>query len=139
MVAYNKRLKEITLTIGAISIECQVTEWKINPPQNVGDLVYTFCPAGEFREEVDSEDWTLDLTWVTDWRTGSLNRYLWANDGATAAFVLTNHPTTVGSKVQWSGNLLVHAPAAGGAARETEMTEMTFTGIGAIPLPTYPA
>lgn len=139
MVAYNKRLKDITLTIGAIAIECQVTEFHLNPPQNIGDLVYTMCLDGAFREEVDDEDWTLDLTWVTDWRTGSLNRYLFANVGATAAFVLTEHPTTVGSKVQWAGNLLVRAPAVGGAARETEMTQMTFTGVGAYPLPTYPA
>lgn len=139
MTAYNKRLKDLTLSIGAIAIECQVTDFKINPPQNVGDLVYTYCLDGSFREEVDDDDWTLDLKWVTDWRTGSLNRYLWANQGATAAFTLQLHPSTVGSKVQWAGSILVRAPAVGGEVRTTEMSEMTFTGVGALPVPTYPA
>jgi hypothetical protein len=136
--AKNKRLKTITLTIGAISVECQVTSWKLNPPQNVGDIVRTFCPDGSFREEVDADDWTLDLKWVTDWTAGGLNRYLWANQDATAAFVLTNYPTTTGWAVQWSGSLVVKAPSVGGERGETDMSEMTFTGVGDLPVPTYP-
>lgn len=137
--AKNKRLKTLTLTIGGITgIECQVTSWKINPPQNNGDLVYTYCPDGSFREEVDPEDWTLDLTWVSDWTVGGLNRYLWANQGATAAFTLTNHADVTGWAVQWAGSLIVKAPPAGGDVRTTDMSEMTFTGVGAVPTPTYP-
>lgn len=137
--AKNQRLKTITLEIGGIAgVECQVTSWKINPPQNIGEKIRTFCPDGEFREEVDADDWTLDLTWVTDWTAGGLNRYLWANQDAEAAFELVNHPTTTGRAVSWEGELIVKAPPAGGERGETEMSEMTFTGVGDIPVPTYP-
>lgn len=138
-VANNKRLKRITLTIGGIAVECQITSWTINPPQNNGDLVYTFCPGGEFREDSDPDDWTLDLSWVTDWTLGGLNRYLWANQGATAAFVLVAHPDVTGWAVSWSGSILIKAPSQGGDARATDMSEMTFTGVGALPVPTFPA
>lgn len=138
MPAHNRRLKAITLTVATISIECQVTEWKLNPPDNVlGDRVWTFCPGGEFYEESDLDEYTLDLTWATDWRAAGLNRYLWANQGAEAAFVLTNHPTTTGEAVRWTGTLYVVAPAVGGSARETEMSEQTFPVKG-VPVLTYP-
>lgn len=137
MVAHNRRLKTITLEIDGIDVECQITEWKLNPPQNNGDLIYTFCPDGAFREEVDPDDWSLDLTWVTDWRTGGLNRHLWANQGDTVPFTLVEHPGVVGEIVTFAGSLLLAAPAVGGAARETEMSEITLLGVGSLPVPTY--
>ncbi len=139
--AHARRLDSITLTIDGANYECQVTSWTINPPQNVGDLVYTFCPDGSFREEVDPDDWTLDLAWVTDWRAAGLNRILWdaaTNDPDTPLdFVLTNHPTITGEAVSWTGQLLPRAPAAGGEARTTERSEMTFTLVDA-PTIAYP-
>lgn len=138
MVAHNRRLDFITLSIEAVQFECQITEWNLNPPANVvGDLVYTFCPDGEFREETDPEDWTLSLTWATDWRTGGLNRVLWANQGEILDFVLVNHPGVAGEIATWTGQVYGKAPAAGGAARTTEMSEIELTGVGDLPVPVY--
>lgn len=142
MVAHNRRLDYITLDIEGVQYECQIEEWKLNPPQNIGDKGYTFCPDGEYREQVDPDDWTLDLTWLTDWRTGGLDRVMWAA-GTSAPdtpldFELVNHPTVTGEAVSWVGQIYPRCPPAGGKARETEKTAMTFIGVGDIPTPTYP-
>lgn len=142
MVAHNRRLDYITLEIDGENYECQITNWKINPPTTIGEKKYTFCPDGEFREETDPEDWTLDLTWVTDWRVGGLDRILWAA-GTSAPetpldFTLVNHPTRTGEAVSWDGQFYPRCPPAGGEARATEMTEMSFVGVGDVPVPTYP-
>lgn len=134
-----RRLKYITLTIAGVSYECQVTDWKVNPPQNVvGDKIYTACPGGEFREETDPEDWSIDLTWFSDWTATGLNRYLWANQGATAAIILTQHSDITGEAVRWTGSVYIAAPAVGGKTRETETSEITLLGVGTVPTPTYP-
>lgn len=139
MVAHNRMLKSITLLIDAVAYECQVTSWKINPPAKIaGDKVWTFCPGGEFREEVDQDDWTVDLTWVSDWRVAGLNRILWANRGLTKPIVLTNHSDRPGEAVRWTGEVYIEAPAVGGDARTTEMSEITLIGVGDIPVPSYP-
>lgn len=139
MAAHNRRLDFITLDIDGTQYECQITTWNINPPENVvGDKVYTFCPDGEFREETDPEDWTLSLTWVSDWRTGGLDRLLWASQGDELPFTLVNHPTVTGEAVSWSGTVYGKAPAAGGEARTTEMSEVELTGVGDMPVPTFP-
>lgn len=142
MVAHNRRLDAITFDLDGVQYECQITNWRINPPQNVGDTVYTFCPDGAFVEEVDPDAWTLDLSWVSDWRVNGLNRVLWA--AATSApdeplpFELVSHPTITGEAVSWVGEVIPRAPAAGGEARTTEMSEITLTGVGDVPVPTYP-
>ncbi len=139
MVAHNRRLKTITLEVDGVDVECQVTSWKLNPPQNVvGDKVYTFCPDGEFREETDPEDWTLDLSWVSDWRVGGLNRLLLAESGNVLAFTLRHHPTTTGEAVEFTGSIYAQAPPIGGDARTTEMSEVTLLGVGTFPTPSYP-
>lgn len=138
MVAHNRRLDLITLEIEGVAYECQITEWHINPPDNVvGDKVWTFCPDGEFREEVDPADWTLALNWVTDWRTAGLDRLLWANQGAVLDFTLVNHPSVTGEKVTWTGQVYGRAPNGGGAARTTEVSEAELIGVGDLPVPTY--
>lgn len=136
--AHNRRLDYITFELDGENYECQLTNWKLNPPTNIGDKVYTYCPDGEFREAVDQDDWTLDLSWVTDWRVAGLDRILHANVDEELAFVLVNHPTVTGEKVSWAGTIIVKAPATGGEPRTTEMSEMTFTGVGDFPSPTYP-
>ena len=138
--AHHRKLKLITLEIDGEEYQCQITSWKINPPGNIGlgDKVKTFCEDGEFREDVDPDDWTVDLTWVTDWRAAGLNRVLWANQGTTVDFSLTNHPTTTGEAVLWAGEVILQAPAAGGDADTTEMSEITLTGVGDVPVPSYP-
>lgn len=139
MAPHNRRLKLITLAIDGDQYECQITNWKINPPANVvGDKGYTYCPDGEYREETDPEDWTVDLTWLTDWRANGLDRVLWANQGDTVTFVLRNHPDITGEAAEWSGSVILQAPAAGGDARATETSEITLIGVGDVPLPSYP-
>jgi hypothetical protein len=41
-----KRLKVITLTIGGISVECQLSSWTLDPGVQDGDHIYTYCPDG---------------------------------------------------------------------------------------------
>lgn len=141
MPAHHTRHKFITLEIDGADYECQITAWKINPPGNiVGDKAYTMCPDGEYREEVDPEDWTLELTWLTDWRAAGLNRVLWANQGEEVVFTLVQHPELAGSEaVSWSGTVILQAPPQGGEARTTDTSEITLIGVGDLPVPTYPA
>jgi hypothetical protein len=138
MVAHNRRLDYITLEIEDTQYECQITSWTLNPPDStVGDLVYTFCPDGAFREVTDPGDWSLELTWVTDWRTGGLNRLLLANQGQAIDFTLVNHPGVTGETVTFAGQLYAQAPPMGGDARTTETSTVTLTGVGNFPTPTY--
>lgn len=138
MAAHNRRLDFITLDIEGTQYECQITQWELTPPGNVvGDKVFTFCPDGEFREETDPEDWTLALTWATDWRTGGLNRVLLANQGLPIDFTLVNHPGVTGETVTWTGQVYGQAPVAGGEARSTEMSEVELIGVGDFPTAAY--
>lgn len=127
--AHNRRLKLINLSIGSTSFECQVSSWTLQNNTDDGDLMYTFCPDGVFREEVDP-DYALTLTAFADWRSGGLSDFLVANDGTTATFVLDHHPDVPEEHVTWTGNVVVKAPNVGGDARATETHEITLQCVG---------
>ncbi|WP_153030666.1 hypothetical protein [Amycolatopsis sp. YIM 10] len=126
-------MKVIQFTIGGTSFECQVQTWNLDPGIEDGDRLYSQCPDGEAVEETDPEP-TLEVTFYADWRSGGISDYLWAHNGETAAFVLDHHPNVPNEHVRWTGELVVKPGPAGGEARETEMTEVTFQCVG---LPLY--
>lgn len=131
MTVHQRRLKLITLTIDGISFECQINSWKLDPGSNDGDRQYTFCPDGVFVEETDDEP-TLDLKLFSDWRSDGFSDYLWSHPNEVAEFVLDHHPDIVGEHVRFTGSVLLKPPAAGGDARETEVTEITLQVIGTL-------
>jgi hypothetical protein len=133
MTIHQRRLKQITLDIGGDTFECQVKTWNLDPGIDDGDRIYSFCPTGEDVEETDPDP-TLDLTFFADWRASGISDYLWAHSGEAAAFTLDHHPDIVGEHVRWTGTVKLKAPAVGGEARETEMTEITLQCLG---MPVY--
>jgi hypothetical protein len=132
-VAHNRKLKEITFTLGGTSFECQVQSWTMQNNSEDGERFYTFCPDGEFREDAEP-DYALELKFFSDWRSAGISDYLTANDQATVAFQLDHHPNVVGEHVRWTGSVKLRAPNVGGDSRTTEMTEVTLQVIGK---PTY--
>lgn len=133
MTIHNRKLKLITFSFGGTNFECQIRSWKLSNGTDDGDKIYTFCPDGEAREEADP-DYSLELGFFSDWRSGGISDYLVANDGTTVAFTLDHHPDIPAEHVRWSGSVKIKAPDVGGDARGTEMQEITLPIIGK---PTY--
>jgi hypothetical protein len=125
MTAHNRRLKVVTFTLDAVSFECQLKSWKIDPGVDDGDRMYTFCVDGEFTEDTDPDP-TLELSFFSDWRANGISDYLWDNDGEVVTFVLDHHPDIAAEHVQFTGSVKIKAPPVGGEARETEVTEITL-------------
>lgn len=133
MAVHQRRLKLINFTIEGNSFECQVQTWNLDPGIEDGDRQYTFCPDGEFIEETDPDP-TLELTFFSDWRSGGISDYLWANSGQVADFQLDHHPDITGEHVRWTGQVVLKPGPVGGDARATETTEVTLQLVTA---PTY--
>jgi hypothetical protein len=132
---HNRRIKQIEFTIGGQAFQCQVKTWTLDPGIEDGDPIYAQCPEGVAREETDPEA-SLECEFYSDWRSNGISRYLWEHNGETAEFVLDHHPDIPGEHVRWSGELIIKPGPAGGEARNTEMTEVTFAILG---LPTFEA
>ena len=135
-VPQSRKLKILTLTLGGISFQCQLQKFKMNNNTPDGERFYTYCgpgPEGEFREDAEP-DYSLDMTFFSDWRSAGISDYLWLNDQLPVAFIVDHHPDIVGEHVRWTGTLKIKAPTVGGDARTTEITEITLPVIGK---PTY--
>jgi hypothetical protein len=132
-MTHQRRLKVITLSIGANQFQCQIKTWKLDPGEQDGDRQYTYCdgPDNSFVEETDGEP-TLELAWFSDYRSAGLDDYLWSNNNIAANFVLDHHPDIVGEHVRWTGQVLLKAPAAGGDVRATETSEITLQVLGTL-------
>ncbi|MBB4689825.1 hypothetical protein [Amycolatopsis jiangsuensis] len=124
-----RRLKVITLTIGGVSVECQLASWTLDPGVQDGDRIYTYCPDGTAVEETDSEP-TLALTAYSKWVVGGFEDFLWTNRGTVAEFELNHHPDIEGEHVRWTGTLMVQPAPVGGDRGDSEQTEITFQVIG---------
>lgn len=129
MSLHNRRLKVITLDLDGTNFECQVKSWTLNNNTDDGDKIYTYCPSGESIEEVDP-DYSLSLTFYSDWTADGVSDFLWANDGEDITFQLDHHPDIVGEHVRWTGTLRVKAPNVGGDRGDTEETEVELQIIG---------
>ena len=131
MSVHQRRLKLITLTLGAESVECQLNSWTLDSGTNDGDRQYTFCPDGQFVEETDDEP-TLELKFFADWRLDGISDFLWSNPNTVVGFVLDHHPDIVGEHVRWTGSVLIKPAPVGGDARTTELTEITLQVVGSL-------
>lgn len=125
MSVHNRRLKLIQFTLDGTAFECQLNSWTLDPGEDDGDRMYTFCPEGEFTEETDTDP-TLDLKFFSDWRSNGISDYLWTHRNEVVEFVLDHHPEIPGEHVRWTGTVRIKAPAVGGDARTTEVSEVTL-------------
>lgn len=129
MSVHHRKLKQIQFSIGAVSYECQVQTWNLDPGVGEGERMYSQCPQGEFIEEPTPEG-TLELTFYADWRSDGISDFLMSNSGTSASFTLDHHPDIPDEHVQWNGQVRIAAPPVGGEARTTEMTEVTLQILG---------
>jgi len=131
---HHRRLKQIVFTIGGTEFQTQITSWNVDPGEKDGDRVYSYgttSNSNSFVEETDGEP-TLELKWVSDWRAGGLDDYLWSNNNVEADFQLDHHPDIAGEHVRWTGRVLLKAPPAGDEARKTEMSEIKLSILGTL-------
>lgn len=133
MSIHQRRLKLIQFTLGGEAFECQVRTWNLDPGEEDGERIYTYCPDGEDVEETDTDP-SLSLTFFSDWRSGGVSDYLWTHRGQKVAFQLDHHPDIPGEHVRWTGTVKIKAPAVGGDARTTEVSEITLQVIKLNPM-----
>ncbi|MEV6693370.1 hypothetical protein AB0M35_18060 [Micromonospora sp. NPDC051196] len=129
MSVHQRKIKQIVLSIGSETFQCQVRSWKMNNNTEDGEKIHTQCPEGEVREEADP-DWSLDLTALADWRENGFSDWLTMHDGEVVDFSVDHHPDIPAEHVRWEGKLNIKAPSVGGEARETEQTEITLQCVG---------
>lgn len=130
MSVNTRRLKVIQFAVGdpAVNFECQITSWTVNNNTPDGDRKFTYCTdqANAAVIEDTDPDWSIDLTFYSDWRSDGISEFLQTNDGADAAFTLDHHPDITGEHVQWAGFVRIKAPNVGGDARTTESQQVTL-------------
>jgi len=126
---HNRKLKVITLDIGGTNRECQISNWQLNNNSEDGEKLYSYCPDGEAVEETDP-DYSLDLTFFSDWTSGGISDWFVLHDGETVTFQLDHHPDIVGEHVRYNGSLVVKAPNVGGEIKTTETQEITLQCVG---------
>jgi hypothetical protein len=135
---HQNRLKIISFTLAGVEFSTQITSWKLSAGIKDGDRIYTYSSSGEghnsFIEQTDGEP-TLEIKFLSDWRSAGVSDYLWSNNMTQVAFTLDHHPDIVGEHVQFSGQVLLYAPDLGDDARVTESQDVTFPIVGT--LPTY--
>jgi hypothetical protein len=131
MTANHKRFTETVFSLGTppIDYKCQITNWNIENNTADGDLVYTHCPDGEFREDAD-DDYALTFDFISDWQENGISDFFASNDGETVAFTIENHPDDPDWHVGWTGTCKIKAPNVGGEARQTERQSASFPIIG---------
>jgi len=129
MPAHGTKLKVITLTIDGEDYSCQLRAFTLDPGIPDGDTLYTFCPSGTVVDEGEPNP-TLQLTFLSDWRTGGISRILTENSGDEVPFVLDNHPDIPAEWVRWTGTVKLKAPPVGGEARAMELSEITLKCVG---------
>lgn len=128
--------KSITFTLDGNDFDCRVQNWRLNNNTPTGEKMYSQCSGGtggEFVEE-PTPDWTLEITFYSDWTLDGISDFLTSNDQEVVAFVLRHHEDIPGSGVQWTGTCTLHAPTVGADAMTTEMTEVVLPVTGK---PTY--
>lgn len=137
MTIHKRRHQVIEFSLGTdpddIAFECQISSWTLNNNTEDGDKIYTLCPTGVDSEDTD-DDYSIDLTAYSDWRSDGFSDYLTTHDGETVAFTIHHHPDIPAEHVTWTGTLKVKAPSVGGEARSTETTEVSLMCFGK---PTY--
>ena len=129
MTAKNRKLRTLTLDIGGAQYQAQVTSFKLTNNTDDSEITYTFVPGEEFADNPDP-DWSLSVTFVSDWTVSGISTYLTQHDGETVTFTLDLHPDVPGERGRWAGQLSIKAPDVGGDVRTTEKTEVEFKCVG---------
>ena len=136
----SRKLKTIGFTLGGSAFEQQITTWNLTNNTDTGDTTLTFggnpddpTASGAIVEDTDP-DWTLDVTFLSDWASGGISDYLTVHDGETVAFTIDHLPNQVGEHVRFVGQVKLQAPTVGGDAGATEETDVSLKVAGA---PTY--
>lgn len=129
MTAHNRKLKVITFDLAGTEFQGQCTNWNLNNNTPDGEQFFVFAEGEEFREEADP-DWSLTMTFFSDWRSGGISDYLQENDEQQVSFQLDHHPDIVGEHVRWTGSVKIKAPTVGGDVRTTETTTVTLQCVG---------
>lgn len=129
MPLHQRKIKLITFALDSETFECQIRSWMLNNNTSDGEVIYTLCPDGESREEVDP-DWSIDLTFLDDWRENGISDYLTVNDGELATVTIDHHPDIPAEHVRWTGEVKLRAPSVGGEARATEQHDITLPCTG---------
>lgn len=131
MPVTHRKLKLIEFNLGTppIQFECQVSAWNIANNTDDPEKLYTFCPDGEFYEDVDPA-YALELTFFSSWVEDGISDWLQMHDGEEADFVLNHHPDIPAENVTWTGTCLIKAPNVGGEVRANETQEATLPCIG---------
>lgn len=131
-----RKLKTITLVLGGSNVEHQLKSWTLTNNTKVGNTTFVFggnlldpTMPGAIVEDTDP-DWSLDLTFLSDWASGGISNFLTVQDGQTVTFVLDHLPNQVGEHVRFSGSVKIAAPSVGGDANTTEETQVSLKVVG---------
>lgn len=138
--AKNRRIKQITLVIGGVSYECQITSYEVQNNTPDGELVRTLCPDGAF-VDLQDEDWALNIKGLHDWAVAGISRAMLAANQTSVAFTLVHLKDVPAEDVQIAGNLWVKASNIGGERGARDEFDWTFPLIDFNPAVgiTYPA
>lgn len=125
------KFKNMTLDVGGVDFECQVSNFQIINNANDGAKLYSFCPTGEDVEEVDP-DWSIQFTIFSDWSAGGVSDYLMSNAGDVVTFTYDHNTDIAAQHVQITGSVRLKAPNIGGDVRATETQDVTLQVLGDI-------
>jgi hypothetical protein len=129
---HKQQLKYISLEVDGSEFRAQLKEWHLNNNTDTPDKIYTFGPDGSNEDSEDVvPDWELELSFYSDWRAPEgISHWLWTNKGRTVTYTIQHNLGVTGENPTFSGELTVVAPSVGGAARETEITDITLPVVG---------
>lgn len=124
MAAIKFKGKNLSFTIAGTEYNSDITAVNLVNEESDDDVTtFADLSAG------GNVAWTIEVEGVSDYGTGSLWSYCWANAGAEAAFVFKPYGNTTATAAQphFTGTLVVRAkPPVGGTANETFTFEYTF-------------
>ena len=125
MGANHRKLKSILLDIGGSNFERQLTSWQIKNGTGDPTITETYAPDGAFAEAAD-DDYSMDLTFISDWTANGVSDFLWDHDAETVTYQLDHLYDIPGEHVRFEGEVLVKAPDVGGDQGATEQTTITL-------------
>jgi hypothetical protein len=127
MTIHTRKLKHIVFELDGEAFEAQLQSWQIVDNTDDGDKIYSFGADGQNEDsEETNPDWSLALSFWSDWRLDGVSDWLWANKGRTVPFSITHNVDNAGEVVDFTGECKIKAPPVGGAARDTEKSDVTL-------------
>ncbi|WP_181778928.1 hypothetical protein [Pseudonocardia pini] len=126
---HNRKLKQITLSIGGEEFQTQLRNWTLNngTGEGEGEVFYTYGGDDSSFVEDAEDSWTLSLEFYSDWRSEGISDWIFSHNKETVAFVIDHHPDIPAEHVRWEGEVKVKAPSVGGEVRTTEITSAEWT------------